>query len=274
MPIWQCEIIPEYVSDIARSMNRRQLFLASGIALVAAGLICVWLFGQSAYERAFDENLAHFPLAASLAGRDPDLRNIFLRRTEEAFNKGGWRAANGALKLSLATEVVVYADDEHVNAISHANLAVLLKLENKPLACKAHLFAGGEENEFPEARQEVAESALAFRAAVENGFNRKMSGINWTRPNDEQTINVYGYLSRGPIAALTHAELTAVAKYLDGDAELLCSASIKKSRNLLAMDGRDAAHAERILIANTSTIDLVRVLSKLCRDERNGLACS
>jgi hypothetical protein len=202
------------------------------------------------------------------------LRTIFLRRTEEAFNKSGWRAANGALKLSLASEVEVYADDEHINAIFHANLAVLLKLENKPLACKAFLFAGSEENEFPEARQEVAEAALAFRTAVENGFNRKMSGINWTRPDDEQIINVYGYLSRGPIAALTHAELTAVAKYLDGDAELICSAAIKKSRNLLAMDGRDAAQAKRILIANTGKIDLVRVLSKLCRDHGDDLACS
>jgi hypothetical protein len=80
------------------------------MALVAVGLIYMCLFRQSAYEKAFDENLAHFPLAASLARRDPDLRNIFLRRTEEAFNKGGWRAANGALKLSLATEVEVYAD--------------------------------------------------------------------------------------------------------------------------------------------------------------------
>jgi hypothetical protein len=255
-------------------MNRRQLFLASSIALAIAGLVYLCLFRQSAFERAFDENLTHFPLAASLARRDPDLRNMFLRRTEEALNGGGWRAANGALQLSLATELEVYADDEHINAISHASLAVLLKLENKPLACKAYLFAGSEENELLEARQEMAESALAHRAAEENGFNRKMSGINWTRPDDEQIINVAGYLSRGPIAALTHAELMAEAKYLDGDAELLCSASIKKSRNLIAMDGRDAAHSKRILIANTGKIDLVRVLSKLCRDQSNDLACS
>jgi hypothetical protein len=255
-------------------MNRRQLFLASSIGLVAVGLIHLCLFRQSAFERAFDENLAHFPLAASIASRDPNLRNSFLRRTEEAFDKGGWRAANGALRVSLAAEVEVYADDAPVNAISHADLAVLLKLESNPAACKAYLFAGGEENELPEARQEIAEGALAHRAAGENGFNRKMSGINWTRPNDEQIINIEGYLSRGPIAALTHAELMAEAKYLDGDAELLCSASIKKNRNLIAMDGRDAAHAKRILIANTGKIDLVRVLSKLCRDNGNGLACS
>jgi hypothetical protein len=62
-------------------------------------------------------------------------------------------------------------------------LAVLLKLENKPTACKAYLFAGGEENELPDARQEIIELALAHRAAEENGFNRKMSGLNWTRPN-------------------------------------------------------------------------------------------
>jgi hypothetical protein len=255
-------------------MNRRELFFASGIALVAAGLIYACFFRQSAFERAFDENLARFPLAASMAQRDLDLREIFLRRTEAAFNGGGWRAANGALKLSLATEVEVYADDEHINAISHANLALLLKLENTPAACKANMFGGAEGDEFPEASQERAELALAHRAAEENGFNRKMSGINWTRPNDEQIIYVEGYLSRGPIAVLTRAELRAEAKYLDGDAELLCHASIKKARNLRVMNHRDAARAERILMANTGRIDLVRVLSKLCRERENGLACS
>jgi hypothetical protein len=73
---------------------------------------------------------------------------------------------------------------------------------------------------------------------------------------------------------LTPAELMAEAEYLDGDAELFCSAFIKKSQNLMAMEGRDAAQAERILIANTGKIDIVRVLSKLCRGPANGLACS
>jgi hypothetical protein len=259
---------------VARSMNRRHLILASGWALVAVGLIYIGFLRPSAYARAFDQNLARNPLAASIARRDPDLRSIFLRRTEEAFNKGGWRAATGALRLSLATEVEVYADDEHINAISHAVLALLLKLENNPSACKAYLFAGGEQNELEEAKQEVAELALAQEAAVENGFNRKMSGINWTRPSDEQIFNVYGYLSRGPIAALTPAELTAEAKYLDGEAELVCSGAIKRIRNLVAMAGRDAAYIKRILIANSDKIDIVQVLSKLCRDQKNGSACS
>jgi hypothetical protein len=40
------------------------------------------------------------------------------------------------------------------------------------------------------------------------------------------------------------------------------------------MNGADAARAERILIANTGKTDLGHVLSKLCRDKGNGLACS
>jgi hypothetical protein len=259
---------------VARPMNRRSLILASSLALVAVGLIYIWFFRPSAYARAFDGNLARYPLVASIATRDPDLRSIFLRRTEEAFNKGGWRAANGALKLSLATELEVYADDEHINAISHADLALRLKLESNPPACKAYLLADGEQNEVQEAKQEAAELAFAHRAAVENGFNRKMSGINWTRPSGQQIINVHEYLGRGPIAALTPAELTAEAKYLDGEAELVCSGSIKRSRNLMAMAGRDAAYIKRILIANSEKIDIVHVLSKLCRDQRNGLVCS
>jgi hypothetical protein len=259
---------------VARSMNRRHLILASSLALVAVGLIYVGFFRPSAYARAFDGNLARYPLVASIATRDPDVRSILLRRTEEAFNKGGWRAANRALKLSLATELEVYADDEHINAISQADLALRLRLEGNPPVCKAHLLADGEQNELQEAPQEVAELSLAHRAAIENGFNRKMSGINWTRPSSQQIINVHEYLGRGPIAALTDAELTAEAKYLDGEAELVCSGSIKRSRNLIAMAGRDAAYIKRILISNSDKIDIVQVLSKLCRDERHGLACS
>lgn len=244
------------------------------MALVAVGLIYMWFVRPSAYARAFDQNLARYPLVASIATRDPDLRSIFLRRTEEAFNKGGWRAANGALKLSLATELEVYADDEHINAISRADLALRLKLENNPPACKAYLLANGEQNELQEAKQEAAEIALAHRAAVENGFNRKMSGINWTRPSGQQIINIHEYLGRGPIAALTPAELMAEAKSLDGEAELVCSGAIKRSRNLMAMAGRDAAYIRRVLISNSDKIDIVHVLSKLCRDQRNGLVCS
>jgi hypothetical protein len=70
MLIWQCEIVSKYASAMARSMNRRQLLLASSMALVAVGFIYICLFRQSAYERAFDENLAHFPLVASFASRD------------------------------------------------------------------------------------------------------------------------------------------------------------------------------------------------------------
>jgi hypothetical protein len=75
-------------------------------------------------------------------------------------------------------------------------------------------------------------------------------------------------------AEVTYDERKAAEKYLDGDAGLTCSASIKKKKNLVAMNGADAARAERILIANTGKTDLGHVLSKLCRDKGNGLACS
>jgi hypothetical protein len=73
---------------------------------------------------------------------------------------------------------------------------------------------------------------------------------------------------------VTYDERNADEKYLDGDARLTCSASIKKEKNLAAMNGPDAARAKRILIANTGKIDMGHVLSKLCRDKDHGLACS
>jgi hypothetical protein len=72
----------------------------------------------------------------------------------------------------------------------------------------------------------------AHRAAIENGFERRMNGIRWTRPDDQMTIDVMRNLSQGPIVALTDAELSAITKYLDGAPELICSAYIKESGNL------------------------------------------
>lgn len=151
---------------------------------------------------------------------------------------------------------------------------MLLKLEGNPTACKAYLLAGAEQNEYPEAALEFAKLELAHRAAIENGFDRRSSGIKWTRPSDEEISSVEGRLGRGPVAELTEAELNAEAQYLEGGAELTCKASIKKTRNLLAMDDPDAADAERIRIANTGKIDIAHVLKKLCREETGGSTCS
>ncbi len=132
-------------------MNKRGLFLALGALCLAAWLVYGFLFRPSAFEATFDDNLAGFPLAASMASQDSGLREIFLRRTEAAFVRGGWVAANKALDISLAAEVEVYADDEHINAITHAELALLRDLKSKPLACRAFLFAGGMADELLQA---------------------------------------------------------------------------------------------------------------------------
>jgi hypothetical protein len=232
------------------------------------------LFQPSWFERTFDDHLANFPLAASMASRDPGLREIFLRRTEAAFDGGGWVAANKALQMSLATEVEVYADDEHINAITRAESVLLHDLKNKPLACRAFLLAGGMADDLLQAQPDDTLVWLAHRAAMKNGFERRMNRINWARPDDRETIDVMRNLSQGPIVALTGAELTATTKYLDGAPELACSAAMKESSNLMAMQDSDAARTRRILIANTARIDIVNVISKICRELNDGWSCS
>src|SRR6478736_5477791 len=105
-------------------MPLRQILTAAGTCLVVTGFFYLFGLGPTTYERTFDQNLAHFPLAASRAQRDPGLRDIFLRKTEAAFDRGGWRAANGALMMSMVTDVETFADDEHINAISRSTMAV------------------------------------------------------------------------------------------------------------------------------------------------------
>lgn len=242
--------------------------LLLGIVLILAGYV---LFAPSPFERAFDDNLARAPFAASIARRDAHLRDVFLRRTEQAFNEGGWRAASGALQISLVTEVEIYADDAHINALSRADLMVLLKLESNPEACKAYMFSGADD---PTAAPEIAKFKLVHQAAVENGFDRRASGVIWPKPSVDEISNVEQQLALGPVARLTPAELSAEAKYIDGEAGLVCSGFIKKMRNLLAMADDNAADAKRILMANTGRIDVADVLKRLCRDEKHGGGCS
>ncbi|MBR0897776.1 hypothetical protein JQ616_22720 [Bradyrhizobium tropiciagri] len=248
--------------------------MALGAVTVTAWLVCCFLFKPSAFEATFDDNLAKYPLAASIASQDPNLREIFLRRTEAAFVQGGWVAANKALRISLAAEVEVYADDEHINAIIRAELALLRDLENKPLACRAFLFAGGMADELLQAKPDDQLVWSAHQAALQNGFERRLSGVRWTRADGKETADVMQFLGRGPIAALTPAELTATASYLDGDPNLVCSAAIKEALNLTAMDAADAARARRILIANSARIDVGKVMSKICAEPNSGWSCS
>ena len=255
-------------------MTRRSLLLLVCVALMAGSLVYARLFGPSTFERDFDQNIARFPLAASIAQRDRGLRELFLRRTEEAFDKGGWRAANGALNMSLQSEVDVYADDQHLNAVSRARLALLLRLASNPLACKSYLLAGAERGEFPEAEQELADLAVVEREATVNGFDRKMNGIPRQQPNHSEILAVEQQLSEGPFVQLTQQELAAETRYVEGNPDRLCSASIKKHLNLLFGDDHGAAQAARIRIANCGLFDLSQVLATLCREPGSGLSCS
>jgi hypothetical protein len=254
-------------------MIRRYILSISALVLLVVSLF-YWESRETAYELAFDDSIARYPLAASIAARDPYLRGLFLQRTEAAFNETGWRGANGALKLALATEVEVYADDVHQNNVRRAELAVLLKLQDAPSACKAYLVAGTEQNEIVYAGQEFELLQLANRAAIENGFDRKMHGEIWTPPEYQQVLDVHGSLGRGPVAALTLEELSAETKYLDADPGVYCSAAIKRQRNLIALGDHEAAQASRVLLTMLTGIDISSVLSKLCRDKDNNLTCS
>jgi len=76
---------------------------------------------------------------------------------------------------------------------------------------------GGMADELLQAKPDDQLLWFAHKAALQNGFERRLSGIGWTRPNEKETTDVMWFLGRGPIAALTPAELTATANYLDGD---------------------------------------------------------
>jgi hypothetical protein len=254
-------------------MTRKSVLLLVVVALLAGNLAYANLFGPSAFARDFDQNIGRFPLAASIARSDPGLREVFLRETEAAFNGGGWPAANGVLNMILATEMVAYADDDHILAVDRAQLAALLKLASNPVECKSYLLAGYQRGEFRDAAQEFAELGSASGAAIANGFERKTKGVARAQASDAEITVIETQLRLGPFAELTRQELGAQARYLDGNPELMCSAAIKKQLNLLSADSADAAYASRIRRAGDCKIDIVEVRAKLCREPGNGLSC-
>ena len=255
-------------------MTRRSVLLLAVVALLAGNLAYAGLFGPSAFARDFDQNIARFPLAASIARSDPALREVFLRETEAAFNGGGWSAANNVLNAILATEMVAYADDEHIIAVDRAQLAALLKLASNPLECKSYLLVGSQRGEFPDAAQEFADLGAANGAAIANGFERKTNGVGRAQVIGTEIEAIETQLRLGPFAELTRQELGAEARYLDGNPELMCSAAIKRQLNLLSAASADAAHVSRIRKARDCKIDFVEVRAKLCREPGNGLSCS
>ncbi len=255
-------------------MTRRSILLLVAAALLAGNLVYTLLAGPSAFARDFDQNIARFPLAASIARSDRSLRDVFLRETEKAFNGGGWPAANGALNMILANEMEAYADDEHINALDRAELATFLKLASNPLACKSYLLAGFQRGEFPDAAQELADLASAHGAAIANGFERKTNGVARAQASDAEITAIETQLRLGPFAELTRQELGAQARYLDGNPDLLCSAAIKKQLNLLSADSAYAAYVSRMRRARECKIDIVEVRAKLCREPGSGLSCS
>jgi hypothetical protein len=255
-------------------MTRRSILLLVAVALLAGNLAYANLSGPSAFARDFDQNIARFPLAASIARSDPALRAVFLRETEEAFNEGGWPAANGVLNMILANEMESYADDEHINALDRAELAALLKLASNPLACKSYLLAGSQGGEFPDAAQEFADLGAAHGTAIANGFERKMKGVARSEASDAEIAAIETQLRLGPFAELTRQELGAQSRYLDGNAGLMCSAATKKQLNLLSVDSADSAYVSRMRRTRTYNIDIVEVRAKLCREPGNGLSCS
>src|SRR5690348_11672287 len=260
--------------SLMMSISGRAMRLSIAVAAAILGVAAGNAMLPTEYARNFDRNLAHDKLAASLAQRDPELRRLLLHRTEAAFNKGGWPAAQAALDIALAGELEVYADDEHMIAIARGILRVLGKLEGRPADCKAFLLAGA--NDLPDAKTELAELLAAHRAAVQNGFDRKSQGVTWNPPRDSAFLDDERSLSRQP-QALSPAELQALARYVDGDAAPYCGGSIRQLTNLLARETREAARIQRQHLYNTGRIDWVNVMWTLCReqgDRSDGLACA
>jgi hypothetical protein len=234
---------------------------------VATALIGITLGLPLIFEMNFDRNLAHYPAAASVAQRDPELRQVLLRQTEAAFIRGGWRAANAAVGMALATQLEPYADDEHVLAMTRTTLRVLGKLKATPSDCKAFLLVGVQsKDDFQAARPELDEFIALHNAAFQNGFDRKSQGVTWRQPPDDAILNDDRSLAMQPVP-LSSAELQALAKYVDGDATQYCSARIKLQKNLLSKDPSEAARIEREHIYLTDRIDWVKVLRTLCREQ-------
>lgn len=257
-------------------MNKRETGLTIAVAAAAIGLVAWNVMQPTEYERNFDRNLAHYPLASSLAQRDPELRKVLLRETEAAYDKGGWRAANAALDIALGTRLQVYADDEHIVAIQSATLRVLYRLRATPADCKAFLLTGSRSDDFPNARPELNERVAAGRAAISNGFERRSQGISWTPPSNNSSLRDDRALALHP-QPLSRAELQALEDYTDGDATQYCNGSIRRLENLLSRPPKEAARIARDQLDRLRHVNWLKVAKTVCHEQEGqsgGMICT
>ncbi len=225
-----------------------------GIALAVAVLIVKpW----QDFTSAFDTNLAdNAPFDAALVIADPALHAHLLRNTAAAYAKGGWDAASMTLKMVMISDVIPYASDDQVLAYERAKLALVSKLAEDPAACLRYAIDGDLGGKLRGVDAETSALNNATWSAVRDGLARKQHGAVWYAASAEQVDAVWRTIEFGRYP-LSHAEiqLLTYARLDQRDparlpASMLCSASIKAERNVLAfVPESDAAYAARIIMS-------------------------
>jgi hypothetical protein len=213
------------------------------------------------FTAVFDLNLMSVPVQRDAVRDDPALHRLLLERTREAYLKGGWPAADDALRVVINQHVVVYADDTHILRLARAYHAAMVHFARNPAVCQRYGLTSYDKADFQTAEEETRIVEDAMQAAIADGARRRREGVKWSSPTHDTSKTALLATMQGP-DKLSPDEVAAMWAGKYAAAPLWCAANLRADRNLLARPQAEAAWLFRIFLAGESTRENLPTLPK------------
>jgi len=160
--------------------------------MVSLGLIYVNCSGR-ALRRTFDQNLRSiYPGPLRSQARLRFEKPICCVERGTTTNQGGWRAANGALKMTLAAAGPgLRRPTEDINAMSRAVLGCCQARKQSPATCKGHTCSAGADrqktDEFPDAARNAGRGQRRSGPRRKTAVGQQAGRTQWDRQSDERS---------------------------------------------------------------------------------------
>jgi len=200
----------------------------------------------------FDANIAEDPVAAVVVARDPGFRARVIRATANAFANGGWPAAIDkldGLMMEKEPEILwtkLNADEDLLVTLWRRYIDTMQALQQRPTLCRFYISGGRyRAAALPSAKAEYRAASRAAVAAFLSGDRNLKAGLAFELLSDEQADAL---LEKSTAAGVGYTEDEwAALHYVRGmpwrrpSDDLLCAATIKKFRNVVALAPAEAA---------------------------------
>jgi hypothetical protein len=226
--------------------------ILGGVLVIGGGSAAYLHFRTPAraFRDQWDANIAATaPAVYPAMQADPVLRQFLLDKSEAAFERGGWHAANKVFYDIVGARITAFAGDRATLECAKGWRNVYQALQATPKLCRQMDELGPKSLPHGTAANALKQEEAACEAAIEDGGQQRLL------PNppshmipDEQTAT-YNRTLDAP-APLTPAERAALDDSAPADDAAYCSAIVKHDDNIASMPLPTAARYLRALYAS------------------------